>query len=71
MKVTIEQTEKLLSGNQSFTQMGFSMMLTRLRSLYKKDSSKVQLMSYMSEINMFLKKFEMIMGTDYDIISKI
>ena len=69
MQVTQEQTKKLLEGNQNFTQLGFSMMLTRLKKLYAGDPSKLQ--SCTTEINAFLSKFKVIMGDDYATISKL
>ena len=71
MKVTIQQTEKLLKGNQAFTQLGFSMMLTRLRTLYAKNPSQDTLQSGMNEINVFLEKFTTIMNADYSIIANM
>jgi len=71
MKVTIQQTEKLLKGNQSFSQLGFSMMLTRLRTLYTKNASQATLQSSMDEINAFLGKFSAIMDSDFAIITKM
>ena len=71
MKVTLQQTEKLLKGSQSFSQLGFSMMLTRLRTTYAKNPSQATLQTGMSEINAFLDKFATIMGADYAIITKL
>lgn len=71
MNVTLQQTEKLLKGSQSFSQLGFSMLLTRLKGIYAKDSSPATLQSCMKEINAFLDKFKGIMGGDYAIISKM
>ena len=71
MNITIEQAEKLLKGNQSFSQLGFSMMMTRLKTQYSKDPSQTTLQSCASEINKFLIKFESIMNADYAIIAKM
>ena len=71
MKVTIQQTEKLLKGDQVFSQLGFSMMLTRLRKLYAKDSSPATVQSCMDEINAFLDKFAVVMAADYAVITKM
>jgi hypothetical protein len=71
MNVTIEQTEKLLKGNQSFTQFGFSMLLTRLKALYGSDPSQDTLQSCMSEINMFLGKYAAIMSSDFATINNM
>ena len=71
MKVTVQQTEKLLNGNHTFSQLGFSMMLTRLKSQYVKDPSITTLQDCTSEINKFLNKFAAIMNADYTIITKM
>ena len=71
MKVTPQQTEKLLKGNQTFKQFGFSMMLTRHKALYAKDPSQITLQNCTAEINDFLTKFQGIMSSDYAIISKL
>ena len=71
MKVTVQQTEKLLRGNQSFSQLGFSMMLTRLKTQYSKEPSQATLQASAEEINRFLDKFASIMNADYATISKM
>ena len=71
MNVTIQQTEKLLKGNQPFSQLGFSLLLTRLRSMYAKNPSQIVVQSSMGEINAFLEKFAMIMNADYATIAKM
>lgn len=71
MTVTQLQAEKILMGNQSFSQLGFSMMITRLRTRYKKEPSQTVLQTCVSEINMFLDKFKSIMLSDYEIIKNL
>ena len=71
MKVTVDQTEKLLRGSQPFSQLGFNMMLTRLRKQYSRDPSQSVVQNSMGEINQFLEKFVAIMGADYAIITKL
>lgn len=71
MNVTIQQTEKLLKGNQSFSQLGFSMLLTRLKTIYAKNPSQSTLLSSMNEINAFMTKFASIMSADFAIIAKL
>lgn len=71
MKVTPQQTEKLLQGNHTFSQLGFSMMLTRLKGMYAKDPSAAVLKTAMNEINTFIDKFKVIMANDFAIISKL
>ena len=71
MKVTPLQAEKILKGNQPFKQFAFSMMVTRLKSVYAKDPSDATLKASTSEINRFLEQFSSVMGGDYAIIAKL
>ncbi len=69
MKINATQAQRLLTGNQAFSQLGFSMLLTRLKGQYAKDPSKLEI--YTAEINTFLGKFTAIMAADYVIIEKL
>ena len=71
MKVTPQQTEKILKGNQPFKQFAFSMMVTRLKSVYAKNPSNETLQNSTNEINRFLEQFSSVMGNDYAIIAKM
>ena len=71
MKVTFQQTEKLLKGDQKFEQFAFSMLLTHLRELYAKDSSKATVESCTGEINAFLGKNQAVMAADCAIINSL
>ena len=71
MSITPPQTKKLLLEDRSFSQLGFSMLLTRLKGLYAQDPSEESLHNSMIEINMFLGKFKGIMKNDCEIISKL
>ena len=71
MKVTLQQTEKLLQENHSFKQLGFSMLMTRLKVMYAKDPSPEILQDSANEINAFIDKFKMIMMDDCAAISKL
>lgn len=71
MKINIQQAEKLLKSSQSFSQLGLSMLVTRLRTTYAKDSSQAMLQKSTDEINAFLDKFSSILGADYAVITKI
>jgi len=71
MTVTIEQTEKILKGDYRFSQLGFSMLVTRLKSLYAVSPNQAVLQSSMNEINAFLKKFQSIMASDCETLSNI
>ena len=70
MKLTLNETEMLLNGEQAFKQLGFSMLLARLRKLYMQDSSQPNLQKCADEINAFFDKFKVIMSTDYEAISQ-
>jgi hypothetical protein len=71
VKVTIQQTEKLLTGNHKFGQLSFSMMLTRLKMKYSKDPCQTVLQSANAEVNAFLNKFKDVMPNDCSIISRL
>ena len=71
MNISISQTEKLLQGNYRFRQLGFSMLLTRLKKNYIKAPSQATLQSCASEINTFLDKYKSIMADDFTKIADI
>ena len=71
MTITVQQAEKLLRGNQSFTQLGFSLLLTRLKKRYISNPSRETLQSCVKEIDAYLEKFQRIMAADYAIIEKL
>ena len=71
MKVTLQQTEKLLKGGQKFEQFAFSMLLTHLRELYAKDSSQAIIENCAGEINAFLNKNQAVMAEDFAIIKSL
>jgi hypothetical protein len=71
MQVTIQQAKKLLTESQAFTQLGFSMMLTRMKTLYEKNPSQETLQTCTAEINTFLEKFRVLMIVDYEIIKQL
>ena len=69
MKISIPETEQLLKADSKFVQIGFSMLLERLKKLYNQDASQETLKKCANEINAFFGKFEMIMAADYENIS--
>lgn len=71
MSVTTQQAEKILKGNYSFSQLGFSLMITRLKGVYSRSPSQETLKNCAEEINTFLSKFQTIMKQDYATIAKI
>ena len=71
MSVTIAQAQKVLTGNISFSQLGFSLLVTRLRGVYSKNPSQETLKKCTEEINTFLQKFASIMAADFGLISKL
>ena len=68
MNVTAEQTQKVLTGSQRFTQLGLSMLITRLKSIYSKDPSQATLDICTDELNVFLRKYSSILTADYSAI---
>lgn len=71
MKITPHQAEKIFKGNPTFSQLGFSMMITRLKTNYNKNPSPAAVHSFTEEINEFLAKFQPIMNKDYEIIKQL
>jgi len=69
--ITTTQTEKILTGNQTFSLMSFSMLITRLKIVYVKDPSQVILQNCTNEINAFLEKYGAVMEKDSTIISEL
>jgi len=70
MQLTLNETKVLLKEDLVFTQLGFSMLLERLKKLYVQDPSQSMLQKCTGEINAFLGKFKMIMTADYENIAK-
>jgi len=71
MPVTAAQAKKILDGNYTFSQLGFSMMITHMKGTYAKNPSKAMLLKCTDDINSFLSKYQAIMGNDIDFISKL
>ena len=70
LSITPTQTEKLLQGKEPFTQLGFSMLVNRLRHLYRNATPDI-IAQAESEINAFLQKYEMIMNDDFALIGTL
>jgi len=71
MQITTKQAEKILNGNYTFSQLGLSMMMLRLKRLFNENPTAEVLQKCTNEINMFLKKYEKIMAMDYAIMSRL
>ena len=71
MIVTPEQLFKILTGNYSFSMLGFSMLITRLKGIYGKNPSPDTLKTCTSEVNVFISKYKSIMGSDCSVIANI
>jgi len=71
MQATEQQIKKMLTGSQKFKQLGFSMLMTRLRSNYSRSPSQAVLKSCMDEINVFLDKYGNTMKDDCAVIEKL
>jgi len=71
MRITLGQVKNVLTNNYTFRQLGFSLLTTRLKGIYTRDSSEATLLRCANEMNAFLEKYEIIMTEDYSFISKL
>ena len=71
MNVTLQQMEKMLRGQYIFKQVSFSMLLTRLKTEYAAAPTQANLEHCANEINSYLKKYRIIMSSDFAVIQKI
>ena len=71
MNLTSEQMTRILTGSYSFSMLGFSMLITRLKGIYNNDPTSENLKKCLSEVNLFINKYKSIMGSDYSVIEKI
>ena len=71
MKLTVQQTQKLLLVVKKFRQLAFSMLLTHLKEIYSKNKSEETLIKCVEVINAFLEKNRKIMAADYVIIKSL
>jgi len=60
-----------MDGNHTFSQLGLSMMMMRLKRMYDKSPTHEVLKKCTDEINAFLAKYEKIMAADYAVMSKL
>ena len=71
MQITSAQVQKILNGSYTFAMLGFSLMVTRLQAVYKKEPTQEKLHLCIAEIDAFLQKYSSIMPADLAVISKI
>jgi hypothetical protein len=71
MNLSIQQMEKLLQGQYTFRQLGFSMLLTRIKSNYADEPTQENLETCTNELNAFLNKYSAILGDEIEIIRNI
>jgi hypothetical protein len=71
MQITTTQAQKVLTNNYTFSQLAFSLLTTRLKRVYMRDSSEPTLLKCANEMNEFLAKYAVIMSEDFAIISKL
>ncbi len=71
MTVSEEQVEKILTTNISLSQMGFSLMVTRLKNIYKNNPTVENLKLCTNEINALLSKYQSVLRKDFETISKL
>ena len=71
MQVTMKAAEKAMNGNHTFSQLGFSMLMWRLKRMYDQEPTSGILQKCTDEINTFLQKYKSIMADDYAVISNL
>jgi hypothetical protein len=71
MNINDKQAQKILTGNYTFRQLGFSLLITRWKRIYTDNSSQATLQACVNEANAFLDKYAIIMSEDFATISKI
>lgn len=73
MTLSEAQVKNVLNynGNAQISQLGLSLMLTRLKGLYKANPAPLVLSKCTSELNAFLTKYGDIMKRDYDWMTKL
>ena len=68
MTITVQQAEKILKNDVKFSQLGFSMLVTRLKAQYAKSPSPATIQACAGEMSVFIEKFNKIMSNDYTTI---
>ena len=71
MKLTMQQVEKLFSGQYKFKQISFSMLVTRLKNSYISMPTEDNLKISTHELNAFIDRYSAIMGVDISVIDQI
>jgi hypothetical protein len=71
MNVSIQQMEKLLQGQYTFKQLGFSMLLTRLKSNYADEPTEEKLEDCVNTLNAFLSKYSTLLTDEIATIRNI
>ncbi|MDR0303582.1 MAG: hypothetical protein LBH98_02270 [Chitinispirillales bacterium] len=71
MTITYQQTEKMLKGNLPFSQLGFSLLVTRHKKLYAQTPTSKIVDDCVNEINAFLAKYGTIVAKDFALIQKL
>lgn len=71
MQVTPMQAQKLLTGSYSFSMLGFSMLITRLKGIYAKNPAPATLQTCVKELNAFLQKYANVMAADAAVLTKL
>jgi|TergutMp193P3_1026864.scaffolds.fasta_scaffold150648_2 hypothetical protein len=71
LTLTQQQAEKLLKGNYTFSLWSLSMLITRLKGVYTTDPSDAALENCTGELNVFVRKFSKVMGSDITLLEKL
>ncbi|MDR3002581.1 MAG: hypothetical protein LBU89_15150 [Fibromonadaceae bacterium] len=71
MTITNQQIEKILAGSQTFSNLGFCMLVMHLRMKYAGNPSPVILVECAEEVRKFLNKTTVSMDADFATIQRL
>jgi len=73
VQLSVSQVQTLLCDNENhqFSQLGLSLLVTRLKREFSKEPSDTLLQRSTQEINGFLKKYEKVLGKDHSLLSTL
>lgn len=71
MQLTKQQVERLLKVECQFVVVSLGMLVTRLKNVYRSDSSQSVLDNCTNELNAFISKYKDILSADLAIMQKL
>ncbi|MCL1975658.1 MAG: hypothetical protein FWG61_05805 [Firmicutes bacterium] len=71
MDITNSQMHKILTGKQNFSMLSFSMLITKQKAIYARDSTPARLQACTDEVSGFIRKYSAVMRADITIISEL